>query len=443
MKLHHLTGGSRGEVTEIEGPGISIGRELDNDVVLTDGMASRYHAKIDQSDDVWTLHDLGSRNGVLLNGRKIDGTAPLSIRDEVRIGEARFIFTDEDQLPQSVVQDMQGGTPAATGASVAPKADQGTQVQQGSSGAARLVKPLLMALVVVLLVLGAILALPSPPDQDGGNRQPVGELEPGDPVHLQMYFLREIAGQDRLYHYRASLEDGLLELAIKNVHTNYHATPKPIELDEEQLQKLQNALLNGTFRAMSSPPKQSTSGEHQRTVLMVANRRVGNYVEVVNAVAPAGFEELSSRVQDRVAEFFGMPTMPAGKEDRRLEMAEKNFQIARDILQHGERVSPRNLGNAIESLHLVTSLLQWTEPKPDFYERAVEMLRQAEARLDEKVQTLMQDADVLVRQQSQPRLREAREKYRLVREYLHFDEEDERHREARNRILEINRELQR
>lgn len=67
-----------------------VGRGLDCDVVLDDGLASRRHALFRLKDDGVTLEDLGSRNGTLVNGLKIDSFAKLKVGDQVTVGAHLF-----------------------------------------------------------------------------------------------------------------------------------------------------------------------------------------------------------------------------------------------------------------------------------------------------------------------------------------------------------------
>lgn len=71
-----------------------IGRDMDNDIVLSHPSVSRFHAEI-LSDDSgkFTLVDNGSRNGVFLNGRRISGRKKLQEKDVIRIASHVLIFT--------------------------------------------------------------------------------------------------------------------------------------------------------------------------------------------------------------------------------------------------------------------------------------------------------------------------------------------------------------
>lgn len=72
--------------------GATIGRSRDCDIVLEDSGASRRHAEISPCAEGWELRDLGSTNGVRVNGRAIDGLQPLRQGDHVEIGSTEIVF---------------------------------------------------------------------------------------------------------------------------------------------------------------------------------------------------------------------------------------------------------------------------------------------------------------------------------------------------------------
>ena len=70
---------------------VIIGRAADATLVIADAQVSRRHARIDMVDGTLFLHDLGSRNGTLLNARPIDAPVALSEGDEINVGDARIV----------------------------------------------------------------------------------------------------------------------------------------------------------------------------------------------------------------------------------------------------------------------------------------------------------------------------------------------------------------
>lgn len=85
-------------------PETTIGRGSDNDVVLNDPAASRYHAKLVHKDSRWQIIDVGSSNGTQLNGARLSPETyyPVNDRDVIDICESSILisFTGAD-VPQS------------------------------------------------------------------------------------------------------------------------------------------------------------------------------------------------------------------------------------------------------------------------------------------------------------------------------------------------------
>jgi hypothetical protein len=73
-----------------------IGRSLDCNLTIEDPLVSRQHARIGVDDDGGVVEDLGSRNGVRVNGVSIHGPTRLRDGDRVRIGTQDFIFCRVD-----------------------------------------------------------------------------------------------------------------------------------------------------------------------------------------------------------------------------------------------------------------------------------------------------------------------------------------------------------
>jgi hypothetical protein len=72
--------------------GATLGRSRDCDIVLDDSSISRRHAEIRPAADGWTVADLGSTNGVRLNGRTLRDATPLQDGDRVELGSTEIVF---------------------------------------------------------------------------------------------------------------------------------------------------------------------------------------------------------------------------------------------------------------------------------------------------------------------------------------------------------------
>lgn len=85
---------------------LTIGRSprAGNDLVIeSDGQMSKRHARLElEADGRFTLYDLGSTNGVKVNGRRVENRT-LHDGDELLLGETRFTFKQEGQEAEAAL----------------------------------------------------------------------------------------------------------------------------------------------------------------------------------------------------------------------------------------------------------------------------------------------------------------------------------------------------
>ena len=87
-----LVGG--GKRTVLSGNRVVIGRSRDCDVTLDDPNVSRRHAELRNQGGTWVVADLGSTNGVKVNGRRVNDH-PLTPGDEITLGLEHLTFEVE------------------------------------------------------------------------------------------------------------------------------------------------------------------------------------------------------------------------------------------------------------------------------------------------------------------------------------------------------------
>ena len=75
---------------------VTIGRSRDSDIFLPDQWLSRHHAEILKKDVTFFVHDLGSKNGTLLNGEPVQGDRRLRHGDVITLGEHVLTFSTAD-----------------------------------------------------------------------------------------------------------------------------------------------------------------------------------------------------------------------------------------------------------------------------------------------------------------------------------------------------------
>jgi hypothetical protein len=68
----------------------SLGRDVNNSVVVDDPFVSSEHALLTFRGRSWYVEDLGSTNGTFVNGLPVETVAALGFGDELQLGEVRF-----------------------------------------------------------------------------------------------------------------------------------------------------------------------------------------------------------------------------------------------------------------------------------------------------------------------------------------------------------------
>ena len=74
---------------------ISIGRSPDNDIAVPDPFCSGQHGFIYPKNGEYVIRDNQSKNGIFLNGKKIQAETELQKGDEILIGSTRIVFDKE------------------------------------------------------------------------------------------------------------------------------------------------------------------------------------------------------------------------------------------------------------------------------------------------------------------------------------------------------------
>jgi hypothetical protein len=72
--------------------GALLGRSRDCDIVLPDSNISRHHAEIRPTDEGWEIVDLGSTNGVIVDGRRARDSMALRGGEQIELGTTKMRF---------------------------------------------------------------------------------------------------------------------------------------------------------------------------------------------------------------------------------------------------------------------------------------------------------------------------------------------------------------
>ena len=91
LSLAIIDGPDAGSVFRMEKPRVTIGRS-GSDLNLNDTEASRQHAAVEVRDTQFTVNDLGSTNGTLVDGSKITAPTELTDKGEFQVGSSTIML---------------------------------------------------------------------------------------------------------------------------------------------------------------------------------------------------------------------------------------------------------------------------------------------------------------------------------------------------------------
>ena len=142
-KLTIVDGKDSGKNIEITKDEILAGRSLDNDFVISDISVSRKHFKIKKEGDRFIISDMGSGNGIKVNGSKTTSTT-LSDGDIISVGarQIKFEILNPDLKPKVQAQRT---TKQTIPTNYEPEEEE--PVKKGSS-------PLVLVAIIVVLLIG-------------------------------------------------------------------------------------------------------------------------------------------------------------------------------------------------------------------------------------------------------------------------------------------------
>ena len=104
--LVFASGPLAGSEIALEKPRVTVGRGKDSEVVLDDASISHQHAALELGSNGYRIRDLGSTNGVVVNGARL-ALAELKHGDTIALGqiELRYVVAPRSNAPKTHVVD--------------------------------------------------------------------------------------------------------------------------------------------------------------------------------------------------------------------------------------------------------------------------------------------------------------------------------------------------
>lgn len=164
MKLYIVKGENPGRELVVDKSEFTIGREVDNDFVISEVGVSRRHCRLSLVGGEWLIEDCHSVNGILVNGQKVDGGIILRPNDKITVFSHVFRFLPDDDARaadprRSATRSFALGTsPEVNGQTTAsiikPNDTSAREAEKAASrttsiGAAAVVKLIVLAIILV------------------------------------------------------------------------------------------------------------------------------------------------------------------------------------------------------------------------------------------------------------------------------------------------------
>ncbi len=162
-----VSGGPKaGEEFNLEEGEYVVGRSTDNPICIADTSVSRKHIMLRRVGSGWTVSDLGSGNGTLVNGEPIADETVLANGDVITMGDTEVTFTDMSNATMMVditagpKRPARPGTAAGAPGRPPPRPERvrptrGAPTKQADPEAARKKKLIVAGVLGVLVLSGA------------------------------------------------------------------------------------------------------------------------------------------------------------------------------------------------------------------------------------------------------------------------------------------------
>jgi pSer/pThr/pTyr-binding forkhead associated (FHA) protein len=110
-KLYLVLAGRNADtaVYELDSATITIGRDLNNDIVLQDAQISRFHVRLVRDEQGYVIEDLETLNGTYLNEQRLYEPIRLQIGQRFRLGTQVHLWYTDSPSDVRVTQAMEAG----------------------------------------------------------------------------------------------------------------------------------------------------------------------------------------------------------------------------------------------------------------------------------------------------------------------------------------------
>lgn len=412
---------------------LRLGRSSSNDIHIPDEELSRNHCIFERSGETGIrLTDLASANGTYVNDAILgNDSVELKEGDMIEVGQVRISVGEPlggaSSAPTSKPVDLGLGTSAS-----APSA-------RGTPASRRSPLANILWVVAILVASGAIALILLTPHEAVAPAKPVSN-ESVLPRLLEVSYEKVHADSEGIFRYALRYSsDGGLMVSLDDTTNNRRMPEKSRVLTVEDQEALGEILdwkrlkeIEGDYTGIEPDPPVLDS-----FLLKVVYSTGVRTVTIVNTQEPEAFAAIRKRLEDFSQVQLGVCAIAYSREElvRRSEEATElgNVKWEERDIDYG------NLAAAIAAYREALFYLETVNPKPDCAKTAREGLNRAMAERDARCtdRRINAEKEIGIRHWE-----EARKELKVILEMVP-ERDDDRHRAAKGKLLEVENNLKR
>ena len=114
-------GPAPGKTFELSRNELTIGRDINNEIVINDAEVSRRHCRLLLQGDGYVVEDLGSTNGTFINEQRVSGQRALHSGETLRVGDNVTLIYEVAGVDANATIASRGARPAPAPAAPPPQ----------------------------------------------------------------------------------------------------------------------------------------------------------------------------------------------------------------------------------------------------------------------------------------------------------------------------------
>lgn len=409
-----------------DGKIITIGREEDNLLQLCSDGISRHHGKLYcNADDEWFIEDLGSTNGILLNGKKITVPEKISDGDIIMFHQEKVQVYDFEDLKTVVISPVATDTakisvsdiiePDKTGTmtldpiipadsnfiSVEPAAENekepeleklaefiqqntgnlfnpnqknktAAQTQSSAKNNPKFSNKLFYVTLICAVIVIAAFLIKILEDNKKTVEQTTAAVKE---YPLYLTYIKENISQNNVFRFQLIIENGQASFSVDDLKSQLRYGPIITPVSDTELAKLKQVIKDSQFMKLS-PVSEGIVNNNEREFkeLNIIHGPSKNHIILKNRPAPREFLDIEEAI-NVFAENCNMATFSLSPAELK-EQALNHYRIADDKFANYE-TNLANLKDAINGFNIAIEYLSGITPEPKIRRDAASKMKRA------------------------------------------------------------------